>query len=861
MAIAKIVGAQRDFSAGELDLSTKRADENPIVKTGGRQMLNWRILSSKALANRPGRDALFPTGSTVNTRIEEIIMPGGSIWFLGFGANALGVFNSTGTLVFVTNTLLLTPAGSPVGIPWTALTLGGIVWAQIGRVIYITYPDGAPNNTPQVLTFDGVSTWTLAPYTETTNAFSGQKRTLFYRISPPSITMQPSATTGSVSITFSSAVLSAGMVGTRMRFCERQLTITAVADALHGTATVNEPLPPGQSLTYTTLNGRINIGDVVIGATTGAHGIVTGNAFQQTILTTSGSHYVSYGNTGDTVTQAATASTGQIISGSYYFDGSTFYVWTTVNVTAGAFNNASAIVGPLQPGGFTPLSVTTLNSLSLTVQLIPTGTGDVSQIIQFAGSETVAGPSGSFALTGNSIIAPQAVTVWDDEVMNLFRGYPASTFADQSRLGFCNFPSVQAGIAWSAIGLPLDLYVGALPDDAIFELAPDNSQVLFVIAGMESAEFAFCDRAIFYIPITPTIPLQPGSVAFNKLSDYGCLPKVQPRRAEQSIIYFKAGGAEVGAVQNPGAYYRPYVVDGISDLHAHLFALKNPIAIAIPSGSIQFNELYIYVALGDGTLVLGHYNMRQGLIEPGPEGKPAVGWLPWTGAGFISWVAARQGDVIFATTYGGSNNIAEKLDATAVLDGELSVNSLPAPFTPPGGKGPLYVFPGPGSTVSLFNNGTPFFQGTYQVDANGFIIPQFIANENLSSPNLIAGLGWSATFEPWAPDAPPGQGNRQRLLRRRISHMAVRATQQNGLILGRLFSGPLTPTSPAYGTLENFRLIPAFNVGDNVNNLPPVREETYRWRPIGRSFDPRVQVGKITPGALLLHELGLEITV
>ena len=51
MAIPKVINAQRDFSAGELDESVKRADELGAMKAGAREMLNWRILSSKSLSN------------------------------------------------------------------------------------------------------------------------------------------------------------------------------------------------------------------------------------------------------------------------------------------------------------------------------------------------------------------------------------------------------------------------------------------------------------------------------------------------------------------------------------------------------------------------------------------------------------------------------------------------------------------------------------------------------------------------------------------------------------------------------------------------------------------------------------------
>jgi hypothetical protein len=433
MPIPKIIGAQIDFSAGELDESVKRAHQG-IQQIGARQMLNWRILSSKLLQNRSGRSALF----VATGRVEEVAMPG-AVFFLNFTAGAINVFSAAGALVFNATTIHRVPLDAGFAIPWTANTLGGIVWAQIGKTIYIAYPDGAPNNVPQVLSWDGVSTWMLGPYTETLNVGSGQKRTPFNRISPPNITLKPSATTGNITVTASSAVFSAGMVGTRLQFCGRQLTITAFTSSTVVSATVNEPLPPGQTLSYSgTLQGSINIGDVVTGSITGAQGIVTANSFEQQLTFTRNFGYFSPGNVGDSISGGTSSTVGTIIGSSYYFDGSTFYIWDTVSVTSGTgFVSGETVTGPLGSGAVN--FVNSLNTNQITVQLIP-NTHDIIQ--QFSGTETVVGPAGSFTLSANSVIVPQAVAVWDDEVMNLFRGYPSSVFADQSRLGFTNFPSV-----------------------------------------------------------------------------------------------------------------------------------------------------------------------------------------------------------------------------------------------------------------------------------------------------------------------------------------------------------------------------------------------------------------------------------
>src|SRR5215469_8793410 len=151
MPIPKITGAQIDFSAGELDDSVKRAHDS-IQKIGARQMSNWRVLSSRALQNRPGRSALFAAGG----RTEELPMPDGTVFFLNFAAGSISVFSLAGAPVFTASTIHRVPTDVGFAIPWTVSTLGGITWAQIDKAVYITYPDGAPNNVPQVLSWDGV---------------------------------------------------------------------------------------------------------------------------------------------------------------------------------------------------------------------------------------------------------------------------------------------------------------------------------------------------------------------------------------------------------------------------------------------------------------------------------------------------------------------------------------------------------------------------------------------------------------------------------------------------------------------------------------------------------------------------------
>lgn len=285
---------------------------------------------------------------------------------------------------------------------------------------------------------------------------------------------------------------------------------------------------------------------------------------------------------------------------------------------------------------------------------------------RFVDNETIVGPSGAQAESNvGADPTPGPSLVWDEEVMSDYRGWPSSVFYDQNRLGFCNFPALPRGIAWSRMTAFDDFLVGATASDPMFELAPGDVQVYHVVPGPESNEFVYTNKGVYYVPISTANPLRPGSVQFGLLSRDGA-GNVQPRRMQQNILYLNAGLTRVMAVVPTGAYQRPFEVQDISEFHTDLFS--SPIAIAAPDAAGTFPERYAYVLNDDGTVVVGKQN---------PKG---VGWMPWSGQGDVKWVSALDATVMFTTDYAGTQTVrlAETLDDTQYVDLAVLVNSVPA---------------------------------------------------------------------------------------------------------------------------------------------------------------------------------------
>lgn len=743
MARRKQTLRQRDFSGGEVRPDAKRRDDAPLVRAAARQMSNKRILASGALAQRPGRTLLFQEEG----RTEEIKIATGTVFRFSFGAGTLVIRDANGIAAL-----------SATGLPWSTITARQIVLDVFGSEVFICFP----GMRPRVATWAGGTTWSLTTYTARTNA-SGGKLVPFHRISPKGVTMDPSAATGSITITFSAAVLVAGHVGTRMRYAGRQLTIDTVAvDGLSGTATVNEKLLGSQRLAFT----------IAV----------------DTLWTA-----------GDVIAQPRIGARAEIAS-------------------FPAANQADVVL--LTPAQFS---------------FDGTGSSD----------NTIFGPTGAAVQSGvPTVIAPLPSTVWDEEAMNDFRGWPASVTNDQSRLAFCDFPAVPRGIAWSGIDDPYNFLPGADPTDAMFELAPGKARVLYVVPGDD--QFVFTDQGVFYIPISESNPLKPGSVAFRPITRDAAAP-VKPVSSTHGVLFCDAGLTRVIAIVSTGQTAKPYLPRAISEYHSHL--IRSPVALAVATADTQFPESYVYVLNADGSVAVGKF-------EPDKEW---VGFVPWTpgGAGTFRWVSALPGQPpVFSSQYAaitwdrtditfddtarlwdaGLRQFVERLDTSAYLDAHCPLAGLPIAFPPPAGQGPLWFLRG--TTVAVMVGDKPM--GDRAVDPKGNLILQE-GDEFPASTTL--GFKWEEVVEPFLPHVEAGGSQKQSMRRRKIGKIGVTTIGRTGYVCAG-------------------RRITPWRQGDNQDEAPPMREETQFFKKLGRSVDPRDHaITKDVPGPLQIVEFGADVTV
>lgn len=253
MARPKRVITQRDFSAGELREEFLERDDVDLRKASLRRAANTYIGPTQTIAARPGSTYLpIPHG---NVRYMVEIRPTASTVFaLLFLDDRIRVVSESGETVYQTTNVAWTSATQCWTVPLGSDTIIGHPSSGIFVLRY-------SNSTWSYRNFEfaeGAGQTTLQPYYK---FYAGTK-------------IDPSAYSGSITVTSASDIFTASMVGTKIRYGEREILITAYSNANSVSGTVASALPPCFRLTVSSTE-NINVNDVIIGQDSGFNGVVT----------------------------------------------------------------------------------------------------------------------------------------------------------------------------------------------------------------------------------------------------------------------------------------------------------------------------------------------------------------------------------------------------------------------------------------------------------------------------------------------------------------------------------------------------------------------------------------------------------
>lgn len=215
------------FTAGEVDPQLQARYDLKDYYQGAKQLRDWCLLVQGGIRRRWGSSYILDLG--VAGRIEEFVFKDDQEYVFYFIDGDLDAYKvPAGTACTVTGTPL-----------WTTANLWELDYTYAGDTTVVVHKDFKP----QKVVRTGATTFTVSDYTfETTSA--GIIRQPYFKFAADAVTLTPSNTTGSVTVTASSGIFdsSSNWVDKIIRIKEKQLTITGYTDTTHVTATCNETL-------------------------------------------------------------------------------------------------------------------------------------------------------------------------------------------------------------------------------------------------------------------------------------------------------------------------------------------------------------------------------------------------------------------------------------------------------------------------------------------------------------------------------------------------------------------------------------------------------------------------------------------
>ncbi len=219
--MAKIRQTKTNFTAGEITRDLLGRPDLRVYDNGALKLRNIFI---------------YPTGGiTRRSGLSYIDTAAGEGRLLSFEFNTEQTY-----LLVVTNNRIDVYAGGvniqTISAPWTTAQIPQLAWTQSADTLLIVHPDVPPK---KLLRNTG-GTFSLVDWTFFINNNVVQQP--YYKFADSAVTMTPSATTGTVTLTASAAVFESGHANTRYRIGGKEVLVTSIASPTVATATVIQTL-------------------------------------------------------------------------------------------------------------------------------------------------------------------------------------------------------------------------------------------------------------------------------------------------------------------------------------------------------------------------------------------------------------------------------------------------------------------------------------------------------------------------------------------------------------------------------------------------------------------------------------------
>ncbi len=526
--MAKLHHVRNSFASGELDPALRGQHNLKAYSEGALRIRDMVRRSTGGLERRPGFDDL---NGMSEGRPIEFEFSDEQRYVINLAHLKAEVFDLNGVLLCT------------VAAPWTIDQVDELTFTQNGDVLVIT--NVAPT---QILRRLSATVFSLSAFVFDRSPNDERIHQPYYKFVAPSVTIEPSAATGSITLTSSAALFSVDYVGQRLRIYDAEVEITAVTDSVTATATVKG-----------TLVGKLDIdpfkcekGSADIEVTHVFHGLATGDS-----ITFSGSNDVSY-------------------------------------IPAAKFNSTFTVT-VIDEHRYK----ITLPALSYTVREDANFDGVNENTTWFSArdSNDGGGPNVKFNVAGTPTRA------WTEPVINAIRGYPAASGFHEGRLWFAGTDSLPDGIFGSDVLSPYRFDVGRGLDAQSVQGAAGSEDVSRIrhIVSNDDLQFFTALREMV-VTTRQGEPITPSNVRVKAQSEAGA-GSVQPVRFDGATLFVQENGLSVSEFAYSDRNAK-YVAVPVSTLAGHL--IRNPRCVATSPGTNSRAEQFAYFVNSDGTVAVFH---------------------------------------------------------------------------------------------------------------------------------------------------------------------------------------------------------------------------------------------------------------
>ncbi|MGE5503271.1 MAG: hypothetical protein ACM31L_02500 [Actinomycetota bacterium] len=218
------------FTAGELSLDMMGRGDLTAYQNGAMRLRNVFIAPTGGVSRRAG--LRFVDQARGPGRLVAFEFNTEQTYLLAFSDGHVDVYADVdGTYAKVAD----------FAAPWTAAQISQIAWTQSADTLLVVHPEVEPRK----ITRSSHTAWSMTPW-----SFYEEDGVLYcptHKFADDEVTVTPSATSGSITLTASAATFRPDHAGLRLRIAGKQVMVDAVVSATQATATVKESLKDTQA--------------------------------------------------------------------------------------------------------------------------------------------------------------------------------------------------------------------------------------------------------------------------------------------------------------------------------------------------------------------------------------------------------------------------------------------------------------------------------------------------------------------------------------------------------------------------------------------------------------------------------------